>query len=101
MISNDILRGNAIKWIKTNTHITEPESEEWASATELFVAKYSEVMNIPLGVSSESISGMSQSFNNSLDVKTTLLQLAREIFGDDNVKSSDVKAFPFVDRWVY
>lgn len=97
MASDNVMRESAILWIKQNTTF-DTTVDPLPPNVELFIEKYGAVMTMRAGVTSESISGLSQSFTS--DITGLLKQYARELIGEEYMRS-DVKAFPFVDRWVY
>ena len=98
MASEQQIRNAAVVWLKNNTTV-ELKDEPYPDNVELFIEKYSEVMKLRAGVSSESISGLSQSFNIS-DIGVSLKQYARELLGEQFVLS-DVKVFPTLEKWTY
>lgn len=77
-----------INWINKNTLLVVNIDDESSITNEvkLFLTYYFDIMSIRPGVSSESISGLSQSFNSS-NKNDLLLQYAETIFGEDNLKS--------------
>lgn len=98
MASSEILQKSALQWILSNTNIKtlpDPLTPE----IELFCEKYGQIMSLSPGVSSESISGLSQSFNIG-NINGLLRQYAKEILGAENTPS-DVKAYPALEKWVY
>ncbi|MBR5823732.1 MAG: hypothetical protein IKY67_06285 [Paludibacteraceae bacterium] len=96
-----ILVESALQWINSNTNIaidyTTDEGLDGVKANvKLFIIKYYELMNMNAGVSSESLGGMSQSFNTNN--KTELLwQYAYELFGDSMM--SQMSFVPAKSRW--
>lgn len=66
------------------------------SGAKLFLCKYKEIMSQNILVTSESISGLSQSFNNA-SKQQMLLQLARELM--PGYMKSDLQFIPSVKRW--
>ena len=92
-MESNILRESAILWLESNTTI-DVKTTPLPSNVELFIEKYGSIMELRPGVSSESISGLSQSFN------MLLRQYAKEILGEENMVS-DVKVFPALEKWVY
>lgn len=97
-MESNILRESAILWLESNTTI-DVKTTPLPSNVELFIEKYGSIMELRPGVSSESISGLSQSFNSS-DISMLLRQYAKEILGEENMVS-DVKVFPALEKWVY
>lgn len=60
----DMLTGNAaIEWIAANTTIETADITTLSASARLFIKKYCELDQKPIGVASESIEGLSQSFN--------------------------------------
>ena len=98
---NSIYAETALYWLKVNTYVEIDESfENVQSAVKLFVLKYIQLMSIQAGVSSESISGLSQSFTTGQSIRVQLRSLAAELFGLDALKS-DVTVFSGESVWDY
>lgn len=97
MASDDILRESAILWIEDNTTF-DTKQNPLPPNVELFIEKYKEVMGLRPGITSESISGLSQSFRSS-DVQELLMQYAKSLLGNEFVPS-DLRFVPAADRWV-
>lgn len=98
MASNETMRASALSWIQKNTTFdiaTNPLPE----GVELFIERYAQIMGLRPGISSESISGLSQSFS-GIAIGATLKEYAKELIGEEYMLS-DVNAIPAVDRWVY
>ena len=91
---NWVLENTTLKFDITNTE----EMEALPASVKLFVLKYLEVMSVRSGVSSESIEGLSQSFNSS-DKAGLLFELAETLLGKWLV--SPVSFVPAVSRWEY
>ena len=53
----------ALEWLGENTTIDTEDIEHLPSCAKLFMIKYSEISSLQTGVASESIEGLSQSFN--------------------------------------
>lgn len=59
----DVLAGNAaIEWIADNTTIDTTDITTLSASARLFIKKYCELDQKPIGIASESIEGLSQSF---------------------------------------
>jgi hypothetical protein len=76
---------SAIEWVNANTLLNIPldsdHSANLPANVRLFISKYVEVMDRSAGVSSESVGGLSQSFDSS--TKTDLLwQYADELLSE-------------------
>lgn len=91
---------SAIEWINANTllniSLSDDHEANLPANVRLFINKYVEVMGLSAGVTSESVGGLSQSFDSA--TKTDLLwQYANELLSD-YVKSqmSFISAKP---RW--
>ena len=74
-----------LDWVRKNTSIVfDKNSIEELKAlppcVRLFLVKYFDIQTLPVGISSESISGMSQSFN--ADKSTLIWESAKEILSD-------------------
>lgn len=92
---------SALDWIAENTTLevdkSNPESIAGLPAcAKLFVVKYSEIMAMRQGVSSQSIEGMSLSFNTA-DQSAQVYQLARSLLG--GYMRSQVQVIPAKRRW--
>lgn len=73
---------SAIEWINRNTslNISQNDLDNLSAGVKSFIIKYDEIMNLPVGITSESLGGMSQSFeSNKSDL---LLQYASDYLGD-------------------
>lgn len=68
----------SIEWMKANTDLEIPEDEELTASEKLFVTKYCGVI-ANAGVTSESLGGMSQSFDKG--VSELLMEIAGQLFG--------------------
>ena len=92
---------SAFEWVKTHTvlefDIDDTESlKALPSAVKLFVMKYVDIMNLSAGVTSESLGGMSQSFDTSASA-ALLWQYAQELLSD--WLKSQVSVFPAKRKW--
>jgi hypothetical protein len=92
---------SALEWILENTTLvfdkSNPEEiKALPSGAKLFVVKYRELMNLPIGVTGESVDGLSQSFSDSLK-KDRLLEYAYELMG--GYMKSGVLFVPATNRW--
>lgn len=94
-MDNEVIRKSALSWIQQNTTF-DVSIDPLPANVEMFIEKYGEIMGIRPGISSESISGLSQSFNG--DISTLLKQYAQELLGSEYMKS-DVQFIPSVKRW--
>ena len=93
-----LLAENALSWINSNTKITVDLDDVQANVR-LFVSKYIDIMGgLPVGVTSESAGGLSQSFStaNKTDL---LIDQAEAIFGEENVTIGKVTFTPAKRRW--
>lgn len=94
-MTSEVIREAAIDWVKKNTTF-DITVEPLPASVEMFISKYEEIMNIRPGVASESISGLSQSFNG--DISALLKQYAAELIGEEYVLS-DVRVVVAEKRW--
>jgi hypothetical protein len=88
-------------WVKKNTTLkfnidNDDDLETLPANVRLFLVKYNEIMNLRVGIASESISNLSQSFN-STDINSLIWQAAEELLGDE--MQSQVKVYGAKDRW--
>lgn len=61
--TEELAVSSAIAWLKENTTLDTGNPEELPSEARLFIVKYCELLSADGGVTSESIAGMSQSFD--------------------------------------
>jgi len=92
-----LLAENALAWINSNTKISVNLDDVQANVR-LFVSKYIDVMDMSVGVTSESIGGLSQSFSTAKKTDM-LIELANAIFGEENVTIGKVTFTPAKRRW--
>lgn len=92
-----LLAENALAWINSNTKISVNLDDVQANVR-LFVFKYIDVMDMSVGVTSESIGGLSQSFSTAKKTDM-LIELANAIFGEENVTIGKVTFTPAKRRW--
>lgn len=95
-----LLVENALNWVTENTTIkvNMNDLESVQANVRLFLIKYIDIMKLPVGITSESATGLSQSFDTT-DKYDLLISLARSIFGDDNVTAGKVKFVSATNRW--
>lgn len=74
----EIIINSGIEWLNENTTIDTADSENFPSIAKLFLIKFNELQSVSVGVSSESIEGLSQSFDNT-DKTQLLWQIADEL----------------------
>lgn len=91
---------SSLNWVLKNTRIrfdikSDEDMENLGANVRLFVIKYVEIMSLRAGISSESISGLSQSFNT--DTNGLIYDIAYEIFGD--LMKTTVSFVSAGDRW--
>nr|DAP16441.1 MAG TPA: hypothetical protein [Caudoviricetes sp.] len=92
---------SALQWVLDNTTLQfdinkDDDLKALPANVRLFVVKYKEVMSTDIGVSSESIEGLSQSFNTG-DKNNLLWDIAYSLLGDCLI--SPVSFVSAVDRW--
>lgn len=81
-----LLIESGFNWINENTTLkidynSDDELNNLPANVKLFLVSYCDVMAMPVGVSAESIEGLSQSFDTSKSKADLLMQLASEILG--------------------
>lgn len=91
---------SGLQWLLDNTSLQfdindEAEIKALPANVRLFLLKFTEMYGLRFGITSESISGLSQSFANNLD--DLLWQSADELLGD--LLNSRVKFVSAVKRW--
>lgn len=93
---------SALKWVETKTiyEVDYNNLKNLPSEVLLFVAEYCDLLAQSRGVSSESIDGLSQSFDTSKNLETKIYELAYALLGADTIKST-VTVFSGEDRWDY
>lgn len=97
---NLILVENALNWIERNTsvEVNTNDLSNTPATVRLFILKYLDILKLPDGVSSESATGLSQSFNNT-DKNTLLMQAASSIFGDEALIAGKVTFVSAQNPW--
>lgn len=89
-----LLANAALEWI--GEHTTLDVSKELPSGAKVFVMKYIALMQQTDGITSESLAGMSQSFDTT-EKDLQLLRLARELMS--TYMKSDVRFVSAKGRW--
>lgn len=84
----------AIDWLKNNTTIDCAVGSELAPSVQLFICKYIEIIDLPTGVTSESVDGLSQSFT---DNQNLIDNLAKQHL--NGFLKSKVKVIVATKRW--
>ena len=92
----------ALEWINANTTLTVDVNDTQSIAAlpacaKLFVVKYITVIQRTPGVTSQSIEGLSMSFDASNTADSSVWALARSLLGA--YLKSQVKVFPARGRW--
>lgn len=92
---------SALNWVLDNTTLKfdidkDEDLKALPAQVRLFVLKYNELMSISAGVASESIEGLSQSFNSG-DKSALLWEIAESLLGKWLV--SPVKFVAATNRW--
>ena len=101
VVSNDLTGNAALEWLAKNTTLTVNLNdvttlEKLPFAAKLFISKYDEIVSAPSVVTSESIEGLSQSFNQT--AKSELLWQAAEELLSDYLKGQ-VRFVSASNRW--
>lgn len=104
-VENELLGNAALEWMKENTKL-EFDPADVSSLTGLtagakfFIQKYEEVMSLSAGITSESIAGMSQSFDT--DKTSLLLKYARDLIGSKYVTGglASARFVPAKKHWM-
>ncbi|MBR6613182.1 MAG: hypothetical protein IKK84_00255 [Clostridia bacterium] len=98
--SNSLYVMSALEWLQANTRLEFDKEDlesvkNLPSSAKVFTLKFIELTTTAPNVTSESMAGMSQSFN--LDVNNTLLKYAKELLSD--VLKSGFSCVPAVNRY--
>ena len=98
-----LLADAALDWLKRNTKLefdgAEPESVKALPAgARVFITRFAELMEDAGHVVSESMAGMSQTFQTG-GRAAMLFQLARELIGPELLTAGTVAFGPRVRRW--
>lgn len=96
---NNLNVESALEWLTRSTTL-DIDKENLSPSVKLFVLKYSQLMTNHTGIASESISGLSQSFETGRSLESQLYDLASSIFGNDCLKST-VTVLSGEDKWDY
>lgn len=91
---------NALNWIERNTSVKVDKDalNDNTAGVKLFILKYIGAMQLPDGISSESAGGLSQSFS-SVEKNDLILQIARSIFGEDELTAGKVRFAAAQNAW--
>lgn len=92
----------ALDWMKENTTLSIDKAdmktiEALPATAKLFVIKFSETMRIKAGVTSQSIEGLSQSFDATENASSLIWALAKSLLSD--YLKSQVRVIPARRRW--
>ena len=71
----------ALNWVSEHTTLVIDPDNELPSNVKLFVIKFCDLFATSVGVASESLGGMSQSFSTSNGTGLLLADLATQLFG--------------------
>lgn len=93
---------SAFDWMRENTTLQFDEAdtasiEALPACAKLFVVKYVETLTHRVGVTSQSIEGLSQSFDASENMQSLIWSLANTLLG--NYLKSQVRVTPARRRW--
>lgn len=99
---DDLMTRSALEWLSENTTIpvdlNDPDATiSLPARAQLFVQKFVALMKRSPGVTSQSIEGLSQSFDAGSDVNASIWALARALLQGD--LKSQVKVTPARRRW--
>ena len=92
---------SAFDWLKSNTTLNFDKNDmetvkALPAGAKLFAVKYRELMLLPVGVTAESVDGLSQTFT-SATKQAELLALANELLGD--YMKSSISFIPATQKW--
>lgn len=79
--TTEIILNAGIEWLEKNTTIDTADLDNFPNCAKLFLIKFSDVQSTHAGVTSESIQGLSQSFNTG-DKSAMLWDIADSLLGD-------------------
>lgn len=101
-VQKELLVKAGLEWVAEHTTISvnlnDPEVlVQLPASVQLFVQKYSELMERTTGLTSQSIEGLSMSFDASGDADTSIWALANALL--KGYLKSQVKVFPAKRRW--
>lgn len=92
----EIVINSGIDWLSENTTIDTADINNIPNCAKLFLIKFFDLQMLSVGVTSESIEGLSQSFDTS-DKSALLWQIAEELLG--NYLKGRVRFVPSTNRW--
>ena len=93
----EIILNAGVEWLAENTTIDTANTDKFPSCAKLFLIKFCEIQNIQTGVASESIEGLSLSFDSSSNKNDLLWQIAEELLG--SYLKGRVRFVPATRRW--
>lgn len=94
--STEIMLNAGIEWLENNTTIDTTNAEKFPSGAKLFLIKFCDIQKMQTGVASESIEGLSLSFDTS-NKSDLLWQIAEELLG--NYIKGRVRFVAASSRW--
>ena len=94
--TTEIFLNAGIEWLENNTTIDTANVENFPNVAKLFLIKFCEIQKMQTGVSSESIEGLSLSFDTS-SKNDLLWQIADELLGHYLI--GRVRFVPATNRW--
>ena len=77
----EIIINSGLEWLEKNTIIDVTDTDNFPNSAKLFLIKFFDLNMLSAGVTSESIEGLSQSFDNT-DKSTLIWQYANELLSD-------------------
>lgn len=95
--TDELYVSSAMEWLKDNTTLEVDELEELPANANLFVVKYVDLMKSNGNIASESIAGMSQSFNTNKNAEAYLWEYANALLR--KYMKSQVKFMPATRKW--
>lgn len=94
--TNELAVSSAMAWLKENTTLDTDDPESLPSEARLFIVKYCELLSANGGVTSESIAGMSQSFDTKTLIQS-IWEYANALLGAH--LKSQVRFKSAVNKW--
>lgn len=76
----ELIISTGVDWLKENTTINTEDIDNFPNCAKLFLIKFCDIQNMKTGVTSQSIEGLSQSFD-TRDKNSMIWQLADSLLG--------------------
>ena len=92
----ELVLNAGVEWLEDNTTIDTRDINKFPVSAKLFLTKFCEIQKMRIGVSSQSIEGLSQTFDTS-NKSDMIMQVAEALLG--KYLKGSVRFVPATSRW--